>query len=125
MRRASPRGRPRCRKNTTTRKKALVDLIPAVKLGPVLLRESHVGEHVRFGIVEDGGAVAKILPWTDQCTDRTYDFHCAGVQRGGRRIFRDWSSVMSQQGRLVTATLDLDPKIRSTREPCYYGRRSA
>src|SRR5690606_41855769 len=31
------------------------DRLRAVKLGPMLLREGHVGEHVGFGVVEDGG----------------------------------------------------------------------
>src|SRR3954471_19522581 len=59
MRRASPRGRPRCRKNTTTRKKALVDLIRRVELRPMLGGEGDVSEHVGFSVVH---AVAQLRP---------------------------------------------------------------
>jgi len=39
-----------------------LDRIGAVELRPVLLREGHVGEHVRLGVVEDGGELRHLRP---------------------------------------------------------------
>lgn len=33
-----------------------------MQLGPVLLREGHIGEHVRLGIIEDGGELRDVGP---------------------------------------------------------------
>ena len=44
-----------------------LDGVRAVKLGPMLLWEGHVGEHVRLGGVEDGCQLGNL--WTDLVRD--------------------------------------------------------
>ena len=46
-----------------------LDRIRAVKLGPMLLRECHVGEHVGLGVVHDGGELRHF--WPDLVGDGT------------------------------------------------------
>src|SRR5690606_25537556 len=51
------------------------DRIRAVKLGPMLLREGHVGEHVGFGVVEDGGKLRHLRSDLDRKSTRLNSSH--------------------------------------------------
>ena len=60
---------PALLKNTTAASKALVDRIRRVQLGAMLLREGHVGEDVRLGIIHNGCELRHLRP--DLIGDRT------------------------------------------------------